>query len=85
MTRGVNKNFVNKRVADCLVEFLNEFHLCIFSRPTFVLFYANWCPYCQKLDPIWSALGEILSKRGYDVQVGHFVPVFVGWENKTDD
>ncbi|CAM6095490.1 unnamed protein product [Calypogeia fissa] len=39
------------------------------QRPTFVLFYASWCPYCQKLDPTWKELGNILTNKGYNIQL----------------
>ncbi|GAB5371075.1 hypothetical protein AAMO2058_001548200 [Amorphochlora amoebiformis] len=30
----------------------------------FVYFGASWCHWCQKLDPIWKAAGEVLKNRG---------------------
>lgn len=25
----------------------------VFEKPTFVLYYASWCPYCKKMMPAW--------------------------------
>jgi len=30
----------------------------------FVYFGAAWCHWCQKLDPVWKAAGEVLANRG---------------------
>ncbi|CAM6089044.1 unnamed protein product [Calypogeia fissa] len=53
-----------------IVDITDEnFVSTIQQRPTFVLFYASWCPYCQKLDPTWKELGNILTNKGYNIQL----------------
>ncbi|KAG0607854.1 hypothetical protein M758_8G060200 [Ceratodon purpureus] len=50
------------------LTFLN-FNETIMKRPTFVMFYAPWCPHCQRLHPVWEQLAGVLNKKGYDVQL----------------
>ncbi|GJP32070.1 hypothetical protein CLOM_g16609 [Closterium sp. NIES-68] len=38
-------------------------------RPTLVMFYAPWCPYCQRMEGAWAALAEKLHQEGFNVQV----------------
>ncbi|CAI5984262.1 unnamed protein product [Closterium sp. NIES-65] len=38
-------------------------------RPTLVMFYAPWCPYCQRMEAAWAALAEKLHQESFNVQV----------------
>eukprot|EP00270_Netrium_digitus_P011454 TRINITY_DN3648_c0_g1_i2.p1 TRINITY_DN3648_c0_g1~~TRINITY_DN3648_c0_g1_i2.p1 ORF type:complete len:621 (-),score=138.56 TRINITY_DN3648_c0_g1_i2:134-1996(-) len=47
----------------------NDFHAAIRRRPTFVMFYAPWCPYCRQLEATWKLLPEELAEKNFNVQV----------------
>ena len=31
------------------------------TRPSFTLYYATWCPHCEKMLPEWNALGNVVN------------------------
>ncbi|CAI5514458.1 unnamed protein product, partial [Closterium sp. Naga37s-1] len=37
-------------------------------RPTLVMFYAPWCPYCQRMEGAWAPLAEKLHQESFNVQ-----------------
>lgn len=38
--------------------------------PLYLQFYAPWCGYCKKLEPIWNEVGLELKTSGSPVRVG---------------
>jgi thiol-disulfide isomerase/thioredoxin len=45
-----------------------DFNNYVDSREwVFVYFGATWCHWCQKLDPVWKAAGEVLKNRGAQI------------------
>lgn len=42
----------------------------IFSSPGYFQFYAPWCGYCKKLEPVWHDVGVELKTSGSPVRVG---------------
>eukprot|EP00850_Spirogloea_muscicola_P022764 SM000311S11910 [mRNA] locus=s311:118215:120128:+ [translate_table: standard] len=46
-----------------------NFYEMLRLRPTFVMFYAPWCPYCQRLEGTWQELARQLARQGMDVQL----------------
>ncbi|CAI5988071.1 unnamed protein product [Closterium sp. NIES-64] len=47
-------------------------------RPTLVMFYAPWCPYCQRMEAAWAALAEKLHQESFNVQVRGLGVVWLG-------
>ncbi|CAK9866522.1 unnamed protein product [Sphagnum jensenii] len=46
-----------------------DFEDNIRRRPTFVMFYAPWCPHCRRLHPTWADLENVVTKQGFNVQI----------------
>lgn len=44
--------------------------ITLLSSPGSFQFYAPWCGYCKKLEPIWYEVGAELKSSGSPVRVG---------------
>lgn len=53
------------------------------SSPGYPQFYAPWCGYCKKLEPIWHEVGVELKSSGSPVRVGKMDATAYSGESAT--
>ncbi|CAI5942404.1 unnamed protein product [Closterium sp. NIES-65] len=44
-------------------------HAALRRRPTFLMFYAPWCPHCKRMEQAWADLAGRLKDLDFNVQV----------------
>lgn len=54
------------------------------NEVNFVLFYADWCPHCQRLEPTWEELTNDLNGKEIDGTSVHITKVDCAKQNNKD-